>query len=116
MLRERQGDRLDAWLHKNDHLVLISYLAVHINSAFIPCVFILKTLYLKGGSMKDTESLYHKRKAPIGYRMRLGIATLVGMVLTALGLVLGGELGDAYTHCSRNHRDHSLHCARMAGC
>jgi hypothetical protein len=45
--------------------------------------------------MKDTESLYRKKRAPIGYRMRLGIATLVGMVLTALGLVLGGELGDA---------------------
>ena len=33
--------------------------------------------------------------APIGYWMlRLGIATLVGMLLTALELVLGGELGD----------------------
>jgi hypothetical protein len=45
--------------------------------------------------MKDTESLYRKRRTPIDYRMRLGIATLVGMVLTVLGLVLGGELGDA---------------------
>jgi hypothetical protein len=35
-------------------------------------------------------------KAPIGYRMRrLGIITLAGALLTALGWVLGGELGDA---------------------
>ena len=56
-------------------------------------------------------------KAPIGYRMRrLGIITLSGALLTTLGLVLGGELGDSKTHCGRNHRDHSLHCARMASC
>ena len=37
----------------NDHLVLISYLAVRRNSAFLPCVFILKTCLLYTSDAAD---------------------------------------------------------------
>ena len=48
------------------------------------------------GALVVGLSDYLTFKAPIGYRMRrLGIITLVGALLMALGLVLGGKLGDA---------------------